>query len=88
MLPLARRKVIPMNTAYWTARMDAAVAEAHGADDAEARLGHYERAGRYSLNALCDAPFMLPHKGPATEGEREALRRPERGRGAAGRAGR
>ncbi len=61
---------------YWTRRMDAAVAMAQGATCGEAKLGHYERAGRYSLNAVRGLPFLLPRKEPATEGEREALRRP------------
>ena len=39
----------------------------------EARLIHYELAGRYSIKAAQCAPFMLPVKGPATEGERIAI---------------
>ncbi len=64
-----------MEQTYWLGRERAAMAMARNAASSEARLIHYELAGRYSLKAAF-APFMLPHKGPATEGEREALRPP------------
>jgi hypothetical protein len=71
-LPLADQ-VIPMEKTYWLGRKRAAMAMARAATCSEARLAHYELAGRYSVRAAF-APFMLPKKGPATEGEREALR--------------
>jgi hypothetical protein len=66
--------VIKMENGYWTGRTRAAMAMARAASSAEARLIHYEMAGRYSLKAANCPPFMLPSKGPATEGERAALR--------------
>lgn len=63
-----------MEHAYWNGRTRTAMAMARAASSAEARLIHYELAGRYSLRAANCPPFMLPSKGPATEGERAALR--------------
>jgi hypothetical protein len=40
-----------MEQAYWLGRSQASVAMALAAIDAEARLGHYDRAGRYSVMA-------------------------------------
>ena len=66
-----------MDNAYWLGRSDHALAMARIATTAESRLIHYELAGRYSLAAVrVPPPFMLPTKGPATPGEREALRIP------------
>ena len=62
-----------MEKTYWLGRKRAALAMARGATCSEARLVHYDLAGRYSVRAAF-APFMLPLKGPATDGEREALR--------------
>jgi hypothetical protein len=62
-----------MEKNYWLRRKRAAMARA--ATCSEIRLSHYTEAGRYSVRAAF-APFMLPKKGPATEGEREALRPP------------
>ena len=41
-----------MEKAYWLGRTSASLKSAQGATTAEARLIHYELAGRYSLNAL------------------------------------
>ena len=64
-----------MDKTYWLGRKRAAMAMARDATCSEARLAHYARAGRHSVRAAY-APFMLPKKGPVTEGEREALRQP------------
>ena len=64
-----------MEKTYWLGRKRAAMAMARNAACSEARLIHYELAGRYSIRAAV-APFMLPNKGPANDGEREALRLP------------
>ena len=61
-----------MEKKYWIGRKRAAMAMARSATSAEARLIHYDLAGRCSIKAAT-APFMLPLKGPATEGERQAL---------------
>jgi len=63
-----------MDKAYWIGRKRAAIAMARAATSAEARLIHYDLAGRYSVKAAMSPPFMLPRKGPATQGERAALR--------------
>jgi hypothetical protein len=62
-----------MEKTYWLGRKRAALVMARGATSSEARLIHYDLAGRYSIKAAF-APFMLPLKDPATDGEREALR--------------
>jgi len=41
-----------MENAYWLGRTGASLKSAQDAMSAEARLIHYELAGRYSLNAL------------------------------------
>jgi hypothetical protein len=64
-----------MNERYWIGRKRAALAMARSATSAEARLIHYDTAGRYSVNAAFDVPFMMPNEGPATPGERLALDR-------------
>lgn len=64
-----------MDKTYWLGRKRAAMAMARAATCSEARLIHYDQAGRHSVRAAF-APFMLPKKGPVTEGEREALRMP------------
>ena len=77
MLSLAVTKVLfPMDRRYWIARMRAAMRMARQAATAESRLIHFDMAGRYSIKAANVPPFMLPHKGPATTGERTALRLP------------
>ena len=62
-----------MEKRYWIGRKRAAMAMARAATSAEARLIHYELAGRYSIRAAQILPFMMPRKGPATQGERAAL---------------
>ena len=66
-----------MENEYWAGRMDEAVNMARDAETAQARLAHYELAGRYSVRAAHAQPFMLPRKGPATPGERVALQLPK-----------
>lgn len=79
MLPLAKRKVIAVEKSYWIGRKRAAMAMARRAATSEARLIHYELAGRYSIKAAHCLPFLIVEKGPATEGERVALRLPRPG---------
>jgi hypothetical protein len=62
-----------MDKNYWIGRKRAAMRMARAATSAEARLIHYDLAGRYSVQAADSVPFMLPTKGPANEGERAAL---------------
>jgi hypothetical protein len=64
-----------MEKTYWLGRKREAMAMARDATCSEARLIHYDQAGRHSVRAAF-APFMLPRRAPATEGEREALRLP------------
>lgn len=52
-----------MQRDYWIERMNESVARAHEADSAEARLAHYELAGRYSLKAKEDAPMPRAREG-------------------------
>ena len=68
-----------MEKAYWIGRNRAAMAMARHAATSESRLIHYELAGRYSIRAAHCLPFLLPDRGPATDGEREALRLPAPG---------
>jgi len=67
-----------MDKAYWLGRKRAAMAMARGAATSQARLIHYELAGRYSIRAANCLPFLLVRKTPATEGERAALQLPAR----------
>lgn len=62
--------------AYWIGRKRAAMASARGAFTSEARLFHYEMAGRHSIRAANCLPFLIVNKGPTTSGEGEALRVP------------
>ena len=48
-----------MEKNYWISRKRAAMAMAQGAGDGEARLIHYELAGRYSIKAAHCPPFPL-----------------------------
>lgn|GEM_PF-1945544 len=73
-----------MEKKYWIGRKRAAMAMARAATTAEARLIHYDLAGRYSIKAAADTPFMVPRKGPATQGEQAALRLPLPGAGRPG----
>ena len=65
-----------MEKKYWIGRKRAAMAMARAATTAEARLIHYDLAGRYSIQAAVSIPFMLPSKGPASPGEGDALQLP------------
>ena len=66
-----------MERNYWLGRKRTAMGMAQSAVTAEARLIHYDLAGRYSIRAAQSPPaFMLPCKGPATRGERAALEMP------------
>jgi hypothetical protein len=65
-----------MGKDYWIGRQSAEIRMARAATSAEARLIHYELAGRYSFQADLTPPFMIPRKQPATEGEGIALRPP------------
>ena len=62
-----------MDRKYWLARKRAAIAMARSAISAEARLIHYDLAGRYGIRAAHAGPFLLSRPGPATDGERSAL---------------
>lgn len=50
MLPLDREAKL-MESSYWLGRKRASLANARAATGAEARLIHYELAGRYSIKA-------------------------------------
>ena len=65
-----------MERRYWIGRMRAAMKMARHAATAESRLIHFDMAGHYSVKAASLRPFLLPKTGPATSGEREALRLP------------
>lgn len=65
-----------MEKSYWIGRGRAAMGMARQATSSETRLIHYEMAGRYSIKAAHCLPFLIVPKGPATEGERAALRLP------------
>jgi hypothetical protein len=65
-----------MEKTYWLSRKRAARVMARNAASSEARLFHYEMAGRYSIKAAYAPPFMLPRKGPANDGEREVIAPP------------
>jgi hypothetical protein len=47
-----------MEEAYWAGRKRAAMSMARNASTAEARLIHYDLAGRYSLKADHSHPFL------------------------------
>jgi hypothetical protein len=55
-----------MDKRYWIGRKRAAMSMARAATSAEARLIHYDLAGRYSVNAANELPFLLPREAPAT----------------------
>ena len=46
-----------MDKAYWIGRKRAAMVMARAAKSAEARLIHYDLAGRYSVKAVQALPF-------------------------------
>ena len=51
MLPLDRKAQKLMDQAHWLGRKRASIANARRAAHAEARLIHYDLAGRYSVKA-------------------------------------
>ena len=68
-----------MDKIYWIGRKRAAMAMARDAATSQARLIHYELAGRYSIKAAHCLPFLLAARTePAPASERPALRLPER----------
>lgn len=50
-LPCSRSQETIMEKAYWLSRKRASLKLAQGATSSEARLAHYELAGRYSVKA-------------------------------------
>jgi hypothetical protein len=56
-----------MGQGYWIGRKRSALRMARGAATAEARLIHYELAGRYSVKAADCAP-SVSRRGTATAG--------------------
>ena len=64
-----------MEKKYWIGRKRAAMGMAKDATSAEARLIHYEMAGRYSIKAAQCAPFIFT-RAASSEGERAALQAP------------
>lgn len=65
-----------MGKEYWSGRQRAAMRMARAAATSEARLIHYDLAGRYGIKAALIPPFMLPRKGPVTKGEQAVLHLP------------
>ena len=65
-----------MERTYWLLRGRDELEKARRAATSQSRLIHYDLAGRYSVKAALARPFLLPGRGPATDGEREALRLP------------
>ena len=66
-----------MENKYWIGRERSAMAMARGAVSSEARLIHYELAGRYSMKAAACAAAMLSGKRPAAGPERSVLHLPD-----------
>ena len=56
MPPLASARSTLMEQTYWLKRKRSSLAKARTATDAEARLIHYDLAGRYSVKAAKAAP--------------------------------
>ena len=65
-----------MDNGYWIGRKRMAMGMARGAATAEARLIHYDLAGRYSVRAAQSAPFAPPGQ---PEGARLHLAPPDTG---------
>jgi hypothetical protein len=63
-----------MEHSYWIGRKRSALAMARDATSAEARLIHYELAGRHSIKAAQCLPFVRPVGTPAGQGERATIR--------------
>jgi len=68
-----------MEKKYWIGRNRSAMAMARGAVTSEARLIHYELAGRYSIMAAQCLPFAQPDRPRAAGGERAVLHLPDPG---------
>jgi hypothetical protein len=64
-----------MEKNYWIGRKRAAMGMARGASSAEARLIHYDLAGRYSIKAAQCLPFLLADTA-SSAAERAALHAP------------
>ncbi len=62
-----------MEQKYWIGRKRSAMANAREALSSEARLIHYELAGRYSIKAAHCSPAMLPGGRTASTLERPTL---------------
>jgi hypothetical protein len=62
-----------MENRYWIGRKRSAMEMARAAATAEARLIHYDLAGRYSIKAAQFPPLAAPGSERATRGERAAL---------------
>lgn len=76
MLSLAQPKVNEMENRYWIARKRAAMAMARKAVSGEAKLIHYELAGRYSVKAAQYPVLAARAAKAAAEGDRAALHLP------------
>jgi hypothetical protein len=70
-------QVISMEKKYWIGRQRSAVAMARGAATAEARLIHYELAGRHSIKAAQCLPAVLPDSRAKSDRRREILHLPD-----------
>jgi hypothetical protein len=66
-----------MEKKYWIGRKRSALAMARGAASAEARLIHYELAGRYSIKAAQCLPFVMRRGEPKSGGQRAVLHLPD-----------
>jgi hypothetical protein len=67
-----------MDQAYWIGRKRFAMKMARGAATAEARLIHYDLAGRYSVAAAQFPAFLVPASRPPAADDRPALHLPQR----------
>jgi hypothetical protein len=66
-----------MENGYWIGRKHSAMRMAREAATAEARLIHYDLAGRYSIMAAQCLPFAAPAGQRAAGGERAVLHLPQ-----------
>jgi hypothetical protein len=66
-----------MDQAYWIGRKRFAMKMARGAATAEARLIHYDLAGRYSVAAARFPAFIVPASSPPAADDRPALHLPQ-----------
>jgi hypothetical protein len=65
-----------MDNRYWIGRKRSAMKMARGAATAEARLIHYDLAGRYSVKAAQFQPLAAAASSPPAAGARTALHAP------------